>query len=81
MTVDLESMNVAAFRMTTNKLEMRLCNTSLIKKPCEYLQFPHGMLKNNRSCGQCEGGFICNIRVKASHLPIGIFYCFLSLKQ
>ena len=33
MTVDLESTNVAVFRMTTNKLEMRLCNTSIIKKP------------------------------------------------
>lgn len=31
--VDLESIKVAVFRMTTNELEMRLRNTSIIKKP------------------------------------------------
>lgn len=27
-----------------------------------------------------KGGFICNICVKVSHLPRGIFYCFVSLE-
>ena len=26
--------------------------------------------------GTPKGGFICNIRVELSHLPVGIFHCF-----